>query len=189
MTALLGQAITHSNPLLKAVMLQGGSVLVRLVSSIGWCSPYSRLQAAELRKYMLARVRLIQGDPGILPCLKSYPSLLASCVSCGEALLMHTIVEHIASNTNDSDDGTPSADDADDAAMLLKSILAAIWGFATILRDADREILGSQGMFALVRKMLDLHPNAQLLQIIKQNAFRKCMENRFAPTALESSQQ
>ena len=157
-TALLGQAITHSNPLLKAVMLQGGSVLVRLVSGLsGGAHPYSRLQAAELLKYMLARVRLNPRRPRDLAMLEIIPKLIGELRAAAKPL-MHTIVEHIASNTNDSDDGTPSADDADDAAMLLKSILAAIWGFATILRDADREILGSQGMFALVRKMLDLAP-------------------------------
>ena len=166
---LLSQAVTVSTPVCKALLKGGVASLVSLASGVvPGASPLMRMQAADLLKFCLARVRLATEKPADQALLDSLPKLVGE-LRAAMTPLMDTIQRYITEEEGAVKGAGVTIKDVDTAASLIRSICGALWGLVAALRvsygksgtdemDASMRVPASPGLLRILRKLMELAP-------------------------------
>ena len=129
--------------------------LVRLVGgSSGGIDWRTRLQAADLLNFCLARVRLSATAEKDVQLLGSIPSLMGELRASARPLIKALVA---FANEEEPPDKA-SREQAEQFASVLRGIVGALWGLAAALRAAAKPLPASRELVGLCSKLLDLAP-------------------------------
>ena len=149
--ALLSEAVMMSPPLCKVLVSGGLPCLVSLAGGYVAGDVGTRLQASELLKFCLARVKFHAGKPKDLQMLESLPRLIGELRAATKPLLL-CLRNYTVKNVVDD------AMAIDDCCMLLRNVTASMWAMMSLLASTRRPLPISPGVLKLVRKLLELAP-------------------------------
>ena len=179
--ALLAQAAAVSPPVCKSLLSGGALSLVHLIvdgdltsrrrrSGADW---RTQLQAADLLKFALARVRLSPAVPAERELLESLPAMMgelrAAACPLAEALLGTGAASSDGAAGGGGGESTSpgegrqgaaasSKEEDDKLAKLLRGVVGCMWGMGAALRLAGYVLPAPRGLVALCAALLEVAP-------------------------------
>ena len=163
---LLSHAVTVATPVCKALLDGGAEALVRLAGGfVSGLNVAMRVQAAELLKFCMARVRLSAAKPSDQQLIDTMPRLIGELRAAMRPLML-TMHRY----TVNPESVKPRA--AEHACILIRCICGALWGLVSAVRfahaqaqapgedgmDLSPRLPATPGMTTFMRKLLELAP-------------------------------